>query len=125
MKLTLTYTQAVERLHEIGASMEQLSGKEMSRSERREFDSLTDEFDEVNRHRENLEARHQLARIGDAGGYRRVPGSERDDDTRPRRRGQRTAAMRTLDGLVDGNQLPVRAAETVEALTRSGSPGEQ
>ncbi|WP_231988627.1 phage major capsid protein [Mycobacterium sp. 1274761.0] len=62
-----------------------------------------------------------------------IPGTERDSTTgnddddgpRPHMRGQRTAAMRVLDGLVDGNQLPARSAEAVEALTRTGSPIEQ
>jgi hypothetical protein len=47
-----------------------------------------------------------------------------DDDDHPVR-GHRDRAMRTIDGLVDADRLPARSAETVEALTRSGSMCEQ
>ncbi len=49
MKLTLSHSQAVDRLHEIHERMEEIGAQDtISRAEHREFDRLVEEFDQVN-----------------------------------------------------------------------------
>jgi HK97 family phage major capsid protein len=137
MKLQLSHSESVNRLHEINERMEELHGKpDLSRSERREFDSLADEFDEVNRHRERLEVRHEMAQLASSGrvrteggatGMHTVYGPHDDlyrDDDHPRN-GFRDRAMWTLDRHVKADRLPARSAEVVEQLTKTGSGLEQ
>jgi predicted phage gp36 major capsid-like protein len=91
-----------------------------------EFDQLSREFDELNHRRKQAEFAERYR----AGNIRLEPGTSRGEhdqfadergDGSGLDRGLRSAAMRTLDSLVDGSRLPARAAETVENLTRTGS----
>ncbi|WP_240749066.1 phage major capsid protein [Mycobacterium paragordonae] len=61
---TLTHSQSVKRLEEIKTRMEELGElDELNASEEQEFTSLRSEWDQVNKHRKQLELRAELAAV--------------------------------------------------------------
>jgi HK97 family phage major capsid protein len=125
------------RLEKIHVRMRELAGSK-NPADQKEFWELSTEFDTANGQRK----RGDLADGVRSGRYRTEGGSvgqhyvggdvepdpyAADRDHRPNdpARGQRSAALRTLDNLVDSDRLPARSAETVEQLTRTGSGQEQ
>jgi HK97 family phage major capsid protein len=127
---TMTRDEAVDRLEEIHEQMERMASKHrMSNRDEHDFVDLKDEFDLVSRHVDKLERAGSIAAAAKGGGGKlRVErgGVDPYDQDDPRQRVQRRdGAMRTIDRLVSSNLLPPRSAETVEALTKTGSGLEQ
>lgn len=126
--MNLTRSAAVDRMQSIHERFEQLAAKpQMGRADGIEQTELGKEFDALTAHVEKLDRAAQIAACaGEGGGGLRIEhGSIVDQDAAEQRPQRRDAAMRTIDGLVSANQLPARAAETVEALTKTGSRMEQ
>jgi HK97 family phage major capsid protein len=129
--MNMTRSAAVDRMQAIHERFEQLADRpKLSRADGIEQDNLGKEFDELHRHVEKLDRAAQIAAAtGEGGGGLRLErASDGINPYKAERHGgspQRDAAMRTIDGLVSANQLPARAAETVEALTKTGSRMEQ
>jgi HK97 family phage major capsid protein len=120
--MNLTHSEAVSRLEEIQTRMEQLNGKHrLSRSDQDEFDELGEEFRGLEDHCKRLDRAAELAGAARGRGRMRLERGSFGEEEPRRGDGVRSAAMRTLDGLVDAGRLPARAAETVEELTRSGT----
>src|SRR5689334_20658623 len=126
---SLDYDATHERMIAIHERMEQLAAKpRMSHADDVEFAKLRDEFDTLDRHRLKLERAASIASAagGGNGNLRVERGSIQPhaDENRPHN-GFRDGAMRAIDRLVSANQLPARAAESVEALTKTGTGLEQ
>ncbi|HEY1838609.1 MAG TPA: phage major capsid protein [Mycobacterium sp.] len=111
----------MQAIHE---RFEQLAGKpKMGRADGIEQQELGKEFDELHRHVEKLDRCEVIAGAARGrGGALRIERGSQEESRAPQ---HRDGAMRTLDGLVGSNMLPARAAETVEALTKTGSRMEQ
>lgn len=127
--MNMTRSAAVDRMQAIHERFEQLAAKpKMSRADGIEQTELGKEFDSLTAHVEKLDRAAQIAACaGEGGGELRLDrgGVNPYQETREQRPKRYSAAMRTIDGLVSAKQLPARAAETVEALTKTGSPMEQ
>ena len=124
----MTREQAVERMGEIHARLEELAAKHrLSRADDQEFDQLRPEFTSLTDHIDRLDRAAALTQAGGNSRLRIERGSQDDEDqpSAMRTMAGRAAAMRCLDRHVQAGSLPARAAETVEALTRSGSGQEQ
>lgn len=127
MKLQYTHSEAIDRLHQINGRMEQLAAQERrSAAQEAEFEELSEQFSVVDKHRQSLERRHQLAR-GGGSGYRVEAGSIQPygdpDDDHPLR-GVRDRAMRQLDRSIK-NGLPAEGAEVCEQLIGTGPDPER
>jgi HK97 family phage major capsid protein len=131
---TLSYSQVGSRARVLHARLVALGAKHrLSKADEREAGQLTAEVDLLDAHRRRLERADDLAR-GNGGGRIRVDDGSFDpysdergaaDRQHDPARGVRDRANRVIGGLVDSDRLPARAAETVEALTRTGSMSEQ
>ena len=101
----------------------------LSKEDNALFARVSEEFQELEDLVAGMDRRAAIAGAagGGNGSLRIDRGSSTYASTRTDRphSGLRDAAMRTIDGLVSANQLPARAAETVEALTKTGSRAEQ
>ncbi|MDX1882251.1 hypothetical protein SBI63_02670, partial [Mycolicibacterium sp. 120270] len=120
MKINLTHSQAVNRLHDIRDELDSLRSGKMDADDEDRFRSLAEEFDAVNERRIRLEEREELARLGRDGGngLRVIPGTERgdhgdDDDISPAARAVRAAAHQR------GGDWGTRAAAAFAALHTS------
>jgi HK97 family phage major capsid protein len=116
----LNYSQAVERMENIHARMEQLGAKHrMSRADDEEFDELSAEFKDLDGHVKSLQRAAEMAKGG--GRFSVEHGSQgRDDDVYAGDRGVRDTAMRALDRVLKADRLGTRGAELVEQLMCAG-----
>lgn len=130
---TMDRDACIVRMSELTVEMGELDQKHrLSKDDERRARDLVDEFNEIKRHRERLDlkfgGRPEGGRFRTILGSTEAPeGDDRDGDREPHRgdRGLQSAAMRTLDGLVDAGRLPARAAESVHAITKVGPKGER
>jgi predicted phage gp36 major capsid-like protein len=138
--MNLTHSEACERVREINQRCQEITAQDtISVADQREFDRLSDEFDEVNNHRRRLEQKAAFAGAarGDGwigtrdGGYRLEPGTSSGENTDPtyndygQLRGQRDQAMRQLDRSVRSGLLPEDGAGIVKRLVDTGPDHER
>lgn len=107
----------------INERMETLAGDRsddhLSAAEQREFDTLSDEFRDLNKQRERVERAAALA----GPGFHREAGSAQpitDRMTSTARDAQHGAGMRSLDAAVSAGRLDASGAEIVERIMSTG-----
>lgn len=122
--IRLNRSDSVQRMQAIQADMEKLGAKHrLSQSDEAEFERLSEEFDDFDRHVRLLDMQQaQAGRGGARSRLRTVPGSPGEDDNPHRGDDRRSDAMRTLERAVDADRLNARGAELVEDLMRSVTP---